>query len=43
LDWEEVASGINTEDGVSVVDDDTTDHVQLFYRVVPDFGDPEED
>jgi len=43
VDWEEVASDINGEDGVSVVDDDTRSFSLRFYRVVPDYDDPDED
>jgi hypothetical protein len=39
LDWEEIACDINTEDGVSVVDDERPDYARRFFRVVPEFGD----
>jgi hypothetical protein len=42
LDWEEVAHDINTEDGVSVVDE-KRDYPSRFFRVVPEFGDLDEE
>jgi hypothetical protein len=42
LDWEEVASDINVEDGVSVVDE-KRDYPRRFFRVVPEFGDLDEE
>lgn len=40
LDWEEVASAINTEDGISVVEE-RREYPQRFFRVVPEFGELE--
>lgn len=42
LDWLELACDISTEDGVSVVDD-TSNQGQRFFRIVPDYGDLEDD
>jgi hypothetical protein len=42
LDWEEVACDINAEDGVSVVDDQRGDYRQRFFRVIQEFGDPDD-
>ncbi len=39
LDWEEVASDYNAEDGVSVVEADQAEHAARFFRVVPEYGD----
>jgi hypothetical protein len=39
IDGEEVVCAINTEDGVSVVDDEKSDYARRFFRVVPEFGD----
>lgn len=43
LDWEDVACDINAEDGVSVVDDERVDYPHRFFRVVPEYGDLDEE
>jgi hypothetical protein len=42
LDWEEVASDINAEDGVSLVDEKQS-YPQRFFRVVPDYGERDDE
>jgi len=43
LDWEEVANDINAEDGVSVVDDEKREFPHRFFRVVPEYGDRDDE
>ena len=38
LDWEEIASDISADDGVSVVDEQRN-YPHRFFRVIPEFGD----
>lgn len=39
MDWEEIACDINTEDGVSVVDDAKGTRPRRFFRVLQELGD----
>lgn len=39
MDWEEIACDINTEDGVSVVDDAKGTRPMRFFRVLQELGD----
>jgi hypothetical protein len=39
MDWEEVVSDTNVEDGVSLVDGERQEYPHRFFRVVPEYGD----
>ncbi len=42
VNWQEEATDLSAEDGVSVVDE-PAEHPARFFRVVPDYGDQDED
>jgi hypothetical protein len=42
LDWEEEASDISIEDGISVVEE-SGEYPHRFFRIIPDYGDLDED